>query len=112
MRILILEDEPLIALDIEEIVESACHAVCLLAGTVEGALRHIETGVDFAVLDINLGSGGEDSLPVAMRLMARSIPFCFVSASLTSLPALFAGVPRVGKPFRQQEIVNMLPQGA
>ena len=99
-------------MDIEDIVENACDAECLLAETVEGALRHIETGVDFAMLDINLGRGREDSLPVALRLLARHIPFCFVSASLASLPDAFAEVPRVGKPFGQHEIVRMLPSAA
>lgn len=112
MRVLILEDEPLIAMDLEDIVENRCHAQCLMASNVDAALRHIADGVDFAMLDIHLGEGGANSLRVASSLMARSIPFCFVSASLTTLPEMFAGVPRVAKPFRPQEIERVLPAAA
>lgn len=109
MRILILEDEPLIAMDLEDIVTERCGAQCVLATTAEAGLRRVAEGVDFALLDFNLGGAGRTSLEVAADLMRRNVPFCFVSGSLTRLPDFLRGVPCVSKPFRAAEIEQMLP---
>ncbi|MFD2237307.1 hypothetical protein [Aureimonas populi] len=111
MRILILEDEPLIAMDLEDIVTGA-GAECVVASTVRGGLARVAEGVDFAMLDYNLGCPQNNSLPVALDLMARGIPFCFVSGSLAELPARFDAVPRISKPFRPREIEAVLPAAA
>lgn len=111
MRILILEDEPIIALDLEDIVASSTHADCILASTIEEGLACIEEGVDFAMLDVKLGEG-QTSLPVAQRLSERHVPFCFISSSLKQLPASYMGVPCVEKPYRPSEIARILPAAA
>ena len=109
MRILILEDEPLIAMDLEDIVVARCQAECVLARTAEAGLSRVAEGVDFALLDYDLGDGNKNSLAVATDLMERNVPFCFVSGSLLQLPARFWHVPRVSKPFRACEIEQLLP---
>ncbi len=112
MRILILEDEPIIAIDLEEIVLSKLDAEVVVASTAEEGLRHLAQGIDFAMLDINLGSPRTTSLPVAKQLLKKRIPFCFISSSLETLPNNFGAVPRVSKPFRATEIAGVLPAAA
>ncbi|MEF2071468.1 response regulator [Consotaella aegiceratis] len=109
MRVLILEDEPILAMDLEDIVESRSGAECVVADSVEAGLMGIERGVDFAMLDIHLGGDGETSLPVAQELLRRRIPFCFISSRLDDLPSSFHRVPKVGKPFQARDIAGVLP---
>jgi DNA-binding LytR/AlgR family response regulator len=109
MRILILEDEPLIAMDLEDIVSDGCGAECVLAANVQTGLDRVAEGVDFAFLDFDLGSRSRNSLAVACDLLERHIPFCFVSGSLPSLPEAFRDIPRIAKPFRPSEIRRILP---
>ncbi len=111
MRILILEDDALIAMDIEDIVATNTGAEIVVANTVERAMTLLRSGVDFALLDLHLGHGGQTSLPVAGHLVTRGIPFCFVTASLADIPAAFEQVPAVMKPFRPLEIERALPSG-
>ena len=112
MRILIVEDEPIIAIDLEDIVTSANGADCSLASTVKEGLRCIERGVDFAILDVHLGFDGKTSFPLASALQARGIPFCFVSCSGLPMPRRYGSVPFIAKPFRPSQISEMLPTAA
>lgn len=110
MRVLILEDEPIIAIDLEEIVTSSHAGVeCVLATSIDSARRHVETGVDFALLDINIGHDQNRSYGIAAELMQRATPFCFVSSTSRPMPKIFAGVPFVAKPFRPSQILDALP---
>lgn len=106
MRILILEDEPLIAMDLEDIVTAATPAECVWARNCADGFLWIGEGVDFALLDFDLGSS--NSLSVAIRLDECNIPFCFVSGSLSELPQRFQRVPRVSKPFIPSDIHRVL----
>ena len=106
MRILIVEDEPLIAMDLEDILQESANADCVWARDVASGLLHISQGVDFAVLDFDLG--GQTSLPVALRLQAQSIPFCFVSGSLSDVPPSLRRVPSISKPFRRADIRRLV----
>ena len=113
MKILILEDEPIIAIDLEEIVLSQVGtAKVLMADCLESALSSLDEGIDFALLDIALGAKGETSLPIAHRLLLDRVPFCFVSSSLDDLPPMFGTVPKVAKPFRPEQVAEILPQAA
>jgi DNA-binding response OmpR family regulator len=75
-RVLIVEDEILIAMDIADIVRDAGGEVIGPAMSAEEALKLIEQqDVTVALLDVQLNPG--DSLPVARRLEAAGIPFVF-----------------------------------
>jgi CheY-like chemotaxis protein len=78
-RILIVEDEYLIALSLADGLESVGSVIVGPAPSVDKAIRHIESEphIDVAVLDVNLG--GERSFAVADMLVARKIPFIFTS---------------------------------
>ncbi len=79
--VLIIEDEPIIAMDIEELVRSCGHTVIGVAGTeaeaVEAAERH-RPGLILA--DINLGPGGDGQQAVARIMRHHYAPVIFVTA--------------------------------
>jgi DNA-binding NtrC family response regulator len=98
-RVLLLEDDPLIALDAEEMLMSLGARQVLVAHSLAAATATLEAGgVDMAVLDIRIGQERSDSF--ARRLADRGVPF--ILASGYGDPALageFAKVPWVGKPY-------------
>jgi len=106
MRILIVEDEPLIAMDLEDIVQEATGADCLWARTLREGLTLSDSMLDFALLDLDLHE--TTSLPLAERLRARSIPFCFVTGNAGHLPPSFRDVRCIAKPFRAAEIAHAI----
>ena len=78
--ILIVEDEPYIALELKALVEEAGGKVLGPAGSVHGALALLETHVvAAALLDIQLSDG--DVTPVAKALVTRGIPVIFQSGT-------------------------------
>lgn len=106
MRVLILEDEPLIAMDLEDIILETLQADCIWASSLKDGLQRIQEGVDFALLDFDLG--GDNSIPVARRLEALKVPFCFVSGSLSDVPSHFRDVPKIAKPYRSADVARVL----
>lgn len=77
-RILIVEDEYLIAINLVEALQAAGCVVIGPAPSVKEAIKLIESNqIDAAVLDVNLGGSRAD--PIANALLARKIPFIFTS---------------------------------
>lgn len=99
-RILIVEDEPLIAMMLEDFLEAGGMDVAGVSDTVESALAVTgEGGVDAAILDVNL-SGGEKSWPVAQALADKGIPFLFATGGGDgSIREDFRGRPTINKPY-------------
>jgi DNA-binding response OmpR family regulator len=81
-RILIVEDEPLIAMDLEDVVAQVLPAVIIVKSSVAGARNVLTEPVDFAFLDVNVTNGV--TFPLAEKLMADRVPFAFISASAES----------------------------
>ena len=104
-RILVVEDEFLIALDIVGVLEQAGLAVVGPAGNVSDALQAIEREVVHgALLDAHLT--GEPVGRVADALQARGIPFAFVSGyGREHLPAAHRAAPLVKKPFTGKDLL-------
>jgi PAS domain S-box-containing protein len=108
LRILVVEDEPLIALDIAERLQSAGGAVVGPAATHAEAWRLIaEGGADAALVDANLAGRRVDDLAVELR--RRGVPFAFATGfGRSSLPQDFLDVPVLAKPFGSDELVRMI----
>jgi PAS domain S-box-containing protein len=107
-RVLVVEDEPLVALEIEtELVEAGATVVGPV-GTIEAAARLIEDErLDAALLDANLGGRPVDALATA--LAARGVPFAFASGyGPAGLPAGFRERPLIGKPFGAEALVALV----
>jgi len=79
MKILVVEDEPLLAMLLEENLADLGHEAIHTAATVDQALSMLdETDVDCALLDFSLGHQAT-SAPVARRLQESGKPFCYLS---------------------------------
>jgi PAS domain S-box-containing protein len=107
-RVLIVEDEPLIAMDIEGTLSAHGFSVVGPAGTLEGALKLVEQGgFDAALVDANLD--GEPVEGLAAALTARGIAFAFVTGyGPDTLPSVFAGTPVLKKPFFSEQLLEMV----
>ena len=80
-RVLIIEDEPIIALDIQELVERCGHSVVGIAATEAEAVALADAERPGLVLaDINLGAGGDGASAVARILKHLTAPVIFVTA--------------------------------
>ncbi len=104
-RVLVVEDEFLIALDIAGVLEQAGITVIGPAGTVGDALQAIDGEVVHgALLDAHLA--GEPVTRIADALKARGIPFAFVSGyGRESLPEAYRKAPLVRKPFTDRDLL-------
>lgn len=106
-RILVLEDEALILLDLEQTLMDAGVETVLVAATNADALTIVDGAVlDAAILDVNLGRG-ESSYNVARRLQQKGVPFLF-SSGTDGVSEGFENVPLVLKPFTSDQVVNSL----
>ncbi|EZP49055.1 MULTISPECIES: response regulator [Sphingomonas] len=108
-QILIVEDEPLIAMMLEDFLEVLDKTSAGTVDTVAGALSRVaDGGIDAAILDVNL-RGGEKSTPIAEALAARDIPFIFATGgSDDSVDAQFRDRPVLQKPFTMDGVAKAL----
>jgi CheY-like chemotaxis protein len=106
--ILIVEDEPLIAMMLEDFLESLGHTVTASCDNVADALKAVHgNGFDVAILDVNLK--GENVWPVATELRQRGVPFVLASGGhVDPPPREFAGVPLIEKPFTIDRVTPAL----
>ncbi len=104
-KVLIVEDEPIVAFEIEDILREAGFEIVGCVGSLDKALAMLKSSdCDIAVLDANLR--GESVAPVALALQQRGRPFLFVSGyEHMYLPEAFLDAPRLGKPFEAGELI-------
>jgi DNA-binding response OmpR family regulator len=108
-RILLVEDEYLLALDLQSELEDIGVVVLGPEPSVAGALRRVadEPRIDAAVLDVNLG--GEFVFPVADALRARGVPFIFCSGYHDSVTRdRYPDVVNCAKPVDRRRLLNSL----
>ena len=112
MRILIVEDETLLAMELEELLQGAGYSVIGPFADLAQATRAAhDEAIDIAVLDINLN--GEMVYPLADDLSARGIPFVFTTGyNASNLPERFRGAPRVAKPYDLGALTRELERSA
>ena len=98
--ILVVEDEPLIAMMLEDFLDMLGHEVADTADCVDGALAAIGAGkLDAAILDVNLRDG-ETCWPIADQLAERGIPFVLATGgSGNSIAERHRDRPTLAKPF-------------
>ena len=107
-RILVVEDEPLVAMDLVATLEEEGCKVVGPANSVDSAKILIEQDqFDAALLDANLGGQAVDELAAA--LTRRNVPFAFVTGyGRQNLPESFRSAPLIAKPFARNELVAVL----
>jgi CheY-like chemotaxis protein len=108
-RILIVEDNFLLAETVADVLESAgARIVGPFVSMVEALERLTElTAIDGAVLDIGLD--GQESYPLAEALQTTGIPFLFLTGvERHDLPKQFARTPHILKPFSEEKLIRRL----
>lgn len=103
-RVLIVEDEPLLALHLEDLLVALGHEVIGPATRIAMAmeLAH-KSEIDFAILDINVA--GTKSFPVADILRQRGIPFVFATGyGAEGLTDGYRDFPALRKPYAEEDL--------
>ncbi len=109
LRILVVEDMFLVALDLtDQLADWGC-AVVGPAAHVTAALELIaDAELDGALLDVNLD--GNPSFPIAAALSARGVPFIFLTGydGKMAFPPEFGSIPKLSKPASAGELVRSI----
>lgn len=107
LRILVLEDEPLIAMDVEQLCrDNGASEVSIVRGLGEIDEPALISGFDAAIIDMMLG--GVSTLDFAKRLLTRGLPFVFASgySDLDEIKSTFPGIVLVEKPYAGEDLVE------
>ncbi len=106
--ILIVEDEPLIAMMLEDFVESLGHRVSATCDNVGEALERVDQGgFDLAILDVHLN--GETVWPLAKKLSAVNIPFVVATGGhVDPPPAEFKDIVVLEKPYTIERVSTVI----
>lgn len=109
LAVLVVEDQTLVALEVEQILQDHGAEVVGPIATLEKAVAAAGSqALDAALLDVDLG--GRHSWDVAEALRARAIPFAFTTGYRASMvvPERFSEVPVLSKPYREHQLVETL----
>jgi CheY-like chemotaxis protein len=108
IRVLIVEDEVLVALDLEDLLTQMGHQVVGPATRIDEALDLArKADFDFAVLDVNVA--GAPSYPVADILRKRGIPFVFSTGyGAEGLLAAYCSEQTLSKPYLPQDLERVI----
>ncbi len=108
LRILIIEDEPLIALDLRDMLVDAGFEIAGIGETLAEALELVRSAAyDAVVMDANLA--GISAGPAAVELTARGVPFVVVSGyTPDQQPDIMRAAPFIDKPCRPATLVQAL----
>lgn len=103
-RVLVVEDESLVAMLIEDMLSDLGYEVVAIAARLDQAVEKARgVGADLAILDLNLNGHRTDA--VAEVLRARGIPFVFATGyGAAGVSGEWAHVPVVQKPFQEADL--------
>ncbi|MGR6429354.1 HWE histidine kinase domain-containing protein [Rhizobium sp. PAMB 3174] len=109
--VLIVEDNLIIAMEAEDIFRTLGSRDTVVVSSVGLAVEELSqrtVPIDFALLDVNLGT--ETSFEVARMLKAKGIPFAFASGygDTAAFPEEFAGIPMISKPYDRDTVLALL----
>jgi len=109
-RVLIVEDEHLLAMDLEDALKSHGARIIGPYGDLKAGYRRTERNhFDVAIIDINLRD--EAAYPIADELMRQGIPFCFCTGyDARYIPDRFASATVFQKPCDQAAVVEHISQ--
>ncbi len=110
LKVLIVEDEPLVAMLLEDMLADHGCVVAGATGRIDQAMALIKDDslvIEAAILDVNLA--GEVSFPLAELLAAKGVPFVFATGyGVGGLPEAWRDRPTLQKPFSHDEVARML----
>jgi two-component system, response regulator PdtaR len=103
-RILIVEDEPLVAFDNEHFLRDAGYDVAATVDTVADAIAAIERGADLVLADVRLSDGG-NGRDVARIAHERGVPLIYVTGSVPDDEARGYAMGLLRKPYGQRDLL-------
>lgn len=107
-EVLLLEDEAIIAMDIEMTLQASGYSVLGPYRSMQDAQEILEKRrPNVAILDVNLGNG-ETSFPLAEQLNRLGVPVVFLSgysAKIVPAPAALETAPRLSKPVQERDLL-------
>ena len=110
LRVLIVEDETLVAIMIEDMLVDAGCAIAGIASRLAASLDMINRApdsFDVAILDVNVA--GEQVFPAAQALLSINKPFLFATGyGQAGLPEAWRHIPTVQKPFAQDDVFQAI----
>lgn len=109
LNVLVVEDEALVALNLEDMLEDLGHKVAGSAMRIEQAMELIDHGcpADVAILDVNLA--GKPVFPVAEKLAGLGMPLVFATGyGRSGLPAEWQSKPVLQKPYTMDQVAGCL----
>lgn len=109
-RILLVEDDLLIAMDLEELLRDLGCDVIGPCGRLDQALDAASPKLDGAIVDLNLR--GEYSFPVIERLQAYGVPtvICSGYVELPEMRARLDGMPVLSKPYNPERLIEVIAE--
>ncbi len=110
LKVLLVEDEAIIAMLLEDMLGDLGHKVIATAGRMEQATRlAAELPIDLAIIDVNLN--GEQTYSLASIFSDRGVPFIFATGyGVSGLKKEWANVPTLQKPFQEEELAKAISQ--
>jgi CheY-like chemotaxis protein len=106
MRLLLVEDEALVAMELEDMISGLGGETVGPFGRVADALEALgREQVDGAVLDVRLD--GDTTFPIVDVLLQAANPILFVTGAASSIPEKYRRVPRLHKPFDETEFARL-----
>ena len=106
MHVLIVEDEPLLAIDLERMVLDSVMAEVSIATSLVEAWEAMTDQVDYALLDVNVTNG--DTSEIATELIERGVPVMLVTGQRReALPVALRDVPYMRKPADPHRIAEL-----
>ncbi|QYA04691.1 response regulator [Rhizobium sp. B21/90] len=119
LRVMIVEDEMLLALDLEDMLLDAGYTVVGQASDMPQALaiaESVDGGIDVAIMDINLARGSNGVDTAAALRQRWNIPSLFVSGNLDERTRQMAmqwqPIGFVGKPYSEREVLAVIRTAA
>lgn len=115
LRVMIVEDEMLLALDLEDMLVDAGHTVVGQASDMLQAIalaEQVDGAIDVAIMDVNLARGTNGVETAAVLRNRFDVPSLFVSANLDERTRALAQASKplgfVGKPYSEREVLSSL----
>lgn len=106
-RVLVVEDDPLLAMDMEAWIEYRFNASVVLALTLSEAYAALDEKIDLTILDVNLADG--QTFDLARLLKKTQIPFVFVCGhALADFPSDIRNAAYVGKPWTESILAPLV----
>ncbi|MBO9102239.1 MULTISPECIES: response regulator [Rhizobium] len=119
LRVMIVEDEMLLALDLEDMLLDAGYTVVGQASDMPQALaiaESVDGGIDVAIMDINLARGSNGVATAAALRQRWNIPSLFVSGNLDErtrhMAMQWQPIGFVGKPYSEREVLAVIRTAA